>query len=244
MEVDVLRQEVDSLKTELSNELLSLREEFLGHLSHLLQRADTVSASSHEVLSYLDDASKKIVKDPTEFYDTTKTGQLDFALESLGGSIVSTRDTKDYDSSEFGNSHRSVRHIIQPCVVPGECWAFEGSGAVVIQLIGKVKITAVSVEHASRAVFAAVLKKSAPKDFSVWGLNTLHDEGHFLGKFTYDIDGSPLQYFPIQEASENSFHLIELRIHTNHGNPYYTCLYRFRVHGSMEHHGQEQTSSN
>jgi hypothetical protein len=52
--------------------------------------------------------------------------------------------------------------------MPGECWAFEGTGAVVIQLLGKVNITAVSIEHASPALLPAEGIKSAPKDFSVW----------------------------------------------------------------------------
>jgi SUN domain-containing protein 1/2 len=108
----------------------------------------------------------------------------------------------------------------------------------VIQLIGKVNITAVTMEHASRALLPKEAIKSAPKDFSVWGLHSLNDEGRYLGKFSYDIDGNPLQYFTIQETSANSFNLIELKIHTNHGNPTYTCLYRFRVHGSMGHHKQ------
>jgi hypothetical protein len=30
------------------------------------------------------------------------------------------------------------------------------------------------------------------------GLNSLDDEGHYFGKFSYDINGSPLQYFTIQ----------------------------------------------
>jgi SUN domain-containing protein 1/2 len=238
MEVEVLRQEVEALKAELSTELRYLREDFLGDLSYLLQREDTGVSNSPELLSILNDTSKKIVKEPTEFYDTIKTGQIDFALESLGGSVVSTRDTEEVDSS------RSVQHIIQACVLPGECWAFKGSGVAVIQLIGKVNIKAVSIEHASRALWPKGLINSAPKDFSVWGLDSLHDEGHYFGEFTYNIDGSPLQYFPIQEPSEKPFHLIELRIHTNHGNPIYTCLYRFRVHGSMGHDGQAQTSSN
>jgi hypothetical protein len=115
------------------------------------------------------------VKDAIEFYYATNTGQLQFALGSLDGSIVSTRGTKDYKSSEFGTWARSVQHIIQACVVPREareCCAFEVSGAVVIQLIGKVNITAVSIEHASRAMLPAAALKSAPKDPSVWQLDS------------------------------------------------------------------------
>jgi SUN domain-containing protein 1/2 len=242
MEVDILMQEVDDFKKELSSELLSLREEFQGDLSRLRESVDREVDTSHEVLSILNDTSKKIAKDPTEFYDVIKTGKIDFALESLGGSIVSTRDTKDYEKTRFGT--HSVQNIIQPCVMPGQCWAFEGSGAVVIQLVGKVNVTSVSMEHASRAQLTAGLIRSAPKDFSVWGLDSLHDEGHSLGNFTYDIYGSPLQYFPIQDTTANSFNLIELKIHSNNGNPYYTCLYRFRVHGTTTINEQAQTSSN
>jgi hypothetical protein len=43
--------------------------------------------TSYEILSNLDDNSKKIVEDAIQFYDATKTGQLDFALESLGKSF-------------------------------------------------------------------------------------------------------------------------------------------------------------
>ena len=33
------------------------------------------------------------------------------------------------------------------------------------------------------------------------------------------------------EYQKQSFEVVELRIYNNHGNPYYTCVYRFRVHG-------------
>jgi hypothetical protein len=52
--------------------------------------------------------------------------------------------------------------------MPGECWAFKGEGAVVIQLTGKVNITAVSMEHASHALLPKEVINSTPKDFSVW----------------------------------------------------------------------------
>jgi SUN domain-containing protein 1/2 len=237
LSMSALRQDLHFLKTELSNGLFRVKEELLRDLAYRLKRLDM--GTSNEIFSNWDDTSKKILEDTIHFYDATKTGQLDFALESLGGSIVSTRNTKDYKlSSMLGTWERSAQHIIQACMMPGECWAFEGPGAVVIQLIGKVNITAVSIEHASRNLLPRDGMKSAPKDFSVWGLNSLDGEGHYFGKFSYDINGSPLQYFTIQEPSAKPFRLIELKIHTNHGNPKYTCLYRFRVHGSMEPYDQ------
>jgi hypothetical protein len=155
-------------------------------------------------------------------YDSSKTGQINFALGSLGAFIVTTYDTKDYNSTQFGMPGRSVQNIIKACVVTGECWGFEGTGDV-IQLTGKVKITAVSIEHASSALLPIAPIKSAPKDFTTRGLKSLHDR-HYLGSFSYDIKSSPIQYFTIQEPSENPFGLIELQSHTNHGNPMYTCL--------------------
>ncbi|PNF35716.1 hypothetical protein B7P43_G16157 [Cryptotermes secundus] len=243
MEVHVLKQEVHFLKTELSNELLNLRDQFQGDFSNVLRGVDIGDYNSREVLRIFEETSKKTVKDQIEFYDATKTGHLDFALGSLGGSIVSTRGTTDY-KSHSGTSAHSVQHIIQSCVMPGECWAFKGSGAVVIRLIGKVNITAVSIEHVSRDLLPKGAIKNAPKDFSVWGLDSLNDKGHCFGNFSYDINGNPLQYFRIQEASANSFQLIELKIHNNHGNPTYTCLYRFRVHGIIGHPTLTQTVSN
>jgi hypothetical protein len=107
--------------------------------------------------------------------------------------------------------------------MPGECWAFEGTSDDVIQLTGNIKTTAVSTGHASHALLPIAAIKSAPKDFSIWRLKSLHD-GQYPGFFSYDINGSPLQYFTIQESSESPFGLMELQIHTNHSNPTYTCL--------------------
>lgn len=55
-----------------------------------------------------------------------------------------------------------------------------------------------------------------------------------LGQYTYDANGDSLQYFSVQaEDPIPAFEMIELRIESNHGNIKFTCLYRFRVHGSI-----------
>jgi SUN domain-containing protein 1/2 len=84
---------------------------------------------------------------------------------------------------------------------------------------------------------------SAPKALSVWGLNSL-DDGHYHAQFSYNKNGNPTQYFTIQEEAANQFHSTELKIHTDHGNPRYSDLYRFRMHGGLEHHGQASALSN
>merc|ERR1712018_166650 len=86
----------------------------------------------------------KIVKAALIQYDADKTGMFDYALETAGGSVVSTRCTETYIQktamySIFGipiwYPSNNPRTIIQPGVQPGECWAFKGSsGFVVIQL--------------------------------------------------------------------------------------------------------------
>ena len=36
-----------------------------------------------------------------------------------------------------------------------------------------------------------------------------------------------------EEIDKMTFDLVELKIQSNYGNPIYTCIYRFRVHGEL-----------
>lgn len=57
---------------------------------------------------------------------------------------------------------------LKPGVNPGECWAFKGStGYLVIQLSGRVRITAVSLEHIPKSISPSGNIDSAPKEFTV-----------------------------------------------------------------------------
>ncbi|XP_034242923.1 uncharacterized protein LOC117646224 isoform X2 [Thrips palmi] len=64
-----------------------------------------------------------------------------------------------------------------------------------------------------------------------------------LGRFVYKIDDLPLQIFRIPRPV-GSFRYVALRIDSNHGHPDFTCVYRFRVHGFLDHddglHGHGQ----
>lgn len=68
----------------------------------------------------------------------------------------------------------------------------------------------------------------------MWGLFSEDDEGVRLGKYEYDQNGEPLQSFMVKSNNTQYFPLVELKILSNHGNWQYTCLYRFRVHGTLK----------
>uniref|UniRef100_T1IRF0 SUN domain-containing protein n=1 Tax=Strigamia maritima TaxID=126957 RepID=T1IRF0_STRMM len=187
---------------------------------------------------------RKIVHDAIAIYDADKTGLTDYALESSGGSILSTRCSETYEVGNaqvtwfgipFWTQSNSPRTVIQPEVRPGECWAFKGSeGYLVIKLMGWVQPTAFSLEHIPRSVAPNGNIDSAPKEFSVYGLTQENDlDGVLIGRFVYNIDRDSLQYFAVPDPNMDYFPIVELRIHSNHGNLVYTCLYRFRVHGRL-----------
>ncbi|XP_034043231.1 SUN domain-containing protein 2-like [Thalassophryne amazonica] len=65
------------------------------------------------------------------------------------------------------------------------------------------------------------------------GMEDDDDDGTLLGKFTYDQDGDPTQTFELPKPSE-VHRYVALRVLSNWGHAEYTCLYRFRVHGTMD----------
>ncbi|XP_071879996.1 SUN domain-containing protein 1 isoform X12 [Anas platyrhynchos] len=183
-----------------------------------------------------------IVNNALKLYSQDKTGMVDFALESGGGSILSTRCSETYETktaliSLFGIPlwyfSQSPRVVIQPDMYPGNCWAFKGSeGYLVIRLSMKISPTAFTMEHIPKTLSPSGNITSAPRKFSVYGLDDEYqEEGVLLGQYIYDQEGEPLQMFPVMENSNNVFQIVELRILSNWGHAEYTCLYRFRVHG-------------
>ncbi|XP_035870575.1 SUN domain-containing protein 1 isoform X2 [Phyllostomus discolor] len=183
-----------------------------------------------------------IVDNALKLYSQDKTGMVDFALESGGGSILSTRCSETYETktaliSLFGVPlwyfSQSPRVVIQPDMYPGNCWAFRGSqGYLVVRLSMEVRPTSFALEHIPKTLSPTGNITSAPRDFSVYGLENEHqEEGQLLGQFVYDQDGESLQTFPVLRRPERGFQIVELRVSSNWGHPEYTCLYRFRVHG-------------
>nr|XP_015801093.2 SUN domain-containing protein 1 isoform X3 [Nothobranchius furzeri] len=197
-------------------------------------------ASASEGLS--EEHVKLIVQNALKLYSQDRTGLVDYALESGGGSILSTRCSETYETktalmSLFGLPlwyfSQSPRVVIQPDVYPGNCWAFKGSqGYLVIRLSLRILPTSFVVEHIPKALSPTGNITSAPRNFTVFGLDDEYqDEGTLLGNYIYEEDGESLQIFPVKEKNDKAFQIIEVRVLSNWGHPEYTCLYRFRVHG-------------
>ncbi|XP_030434011.1 SUN domain-containing protein 1 isoform X10 [Gopherus evgoodei] len=201
------------------------------------------NAVNNAVISGITEAQARIiVNNALKLYSQDKTGMVDFALESGGGSILSTRCSETYETktaliSLFGIPlwyfSQSPRVVIQPDMYPGNCWAFKGSqGYLVVRLSMMIYPTAFTLEHIPKTLSPTGNITSAPKDFSVYGLeDEYQEEGTLLGQYVYDQGGEPLQMFQVMEKNENTFQIVELRIFSNWGHTEYTCLYRFRVHG-------------
>lgn len=101
---------------------------------------------------------------------------------------------------------------------------------------------------------------AAPRRIAVYGIrapakgaSVCAIDGDLLGEFEYDLDGAALQTFdlkvtaalrlrlrrsvpltrlPAQQATGPATH-VRLEVRSNYGNPAYTCIYRFRVHGDQ-----------
>ncbi|XP_012235981.1 klaroid protein-like isoform X2 [Linepithema humile] len=201
---------------------------------------DVSSANVH----VSDEHMRKIVKEVLRIYDADKTGQVDYALESAGGQIISTRCTQKYDIksrafSLFGFTmyyeSNNPRTVIQGNTIqPGICWAFQDfPGYLLIQLRSVVYVTGFTLEHVPRLNLPNENMSSAPKRFDVWGFISENDSKPVMfGDYEFTYSDESLQYFPVQNTEINKpYEYIELRIHSNHGQLDYTCLYRFRVHG-------------
>lgn len=240
------REEMQAQLQELESKILAHVAEMQGRtaseaaasLGRTLQKAGVIGVTEEEV--------HRIVSQALKRYSEDRIGMVDYALESGGASVISTRCSETYETktallSLFGiplwYHSQSPRVILQPDVHPGNCWAFQGpQGFAVVRLSARIRPTAVTLEHVPKSLSPNSTISSAPKDFAVFGLDEeLQQEGMLLGQFTYDQDGEPIQTFYFQNPTVATYQVVELRILTNWGHPEYTCVYRFRVHGEPAH---------
>lgn len=153
------QQAMDRKTTALQRQLYTLREQAFDW-------AQTLN----------DARAREMIQTAFSVYDADKLGLRDFALESLGGSIVSTPSTTaKYSSTSyilFGfipfRSYSNPRVVIHTEVTPGNCFFFEGnSGKIRIKLANEIFISAVTLEHVSRSLLTADEASSTPKNIQV-----------------------------------------------------------------------------
>ncbi|KAM9173062.1 SUN domain-containing protein 2 isoform 1-T2 [Pangshura tecta] len=240
-------------REELQDQLQKLERKILARVSED-QRVSARDATAsigvvlqqEGVTGVTEEQVRLIVNQALKRYSEDRTGMVDYALESGGASVISTRCSETYETktallSLFGiplwYHSQSPRVILQPDVNPGNCWAFRGSqGFAVIRLSSHIRPTAVTLEHVPKALSPRDTIPSAPKEFAIFGLDEEgQQEGVVLGQFTYDQDGDPIQTFRLEGEDVGTFQVVELRILSNWGHPEYTCIYRFRVHGEPVH---------
>lgn len=232
------------------------KRELVGILQRLILDQDSVVDSEtatgtmekklgDRILSLLTDTRiREIAKDVIKVYDADKTGRVDYALESAGGLIISTQCTQRYDLKRMAikilgftlyYENNNPRTVIQGHPIqPGACWAFQGfPGYLLIKLRSFIHVTGFTLEHAPKSILPNEEMKSAPRKFNVWGFVNEFDPNPVLfGDYEFLDSDESLQYFPVQNVEVTSpYEYVELRVHSNHGQLEYTCLYRFRVHG-------------
>ncbi|XP_063681458.1 klaroid protein-like isoform X2 [Bolinopsis microptera] len=185
-----------------------------------------------------------IVKEALQTFDEDKTGRADFALEALGGNVISIGCTETYYEDAPYASFMSIplyrqpnppNVALQPDITPGKCWAFKGSkGYMMIKLAHAVIIDGFSMEHLSKKLSLSNDISSAPNKFSMRGFSHPEDSSsHFYGEYKFSDTGPSLQRFTVTHPSKVAYEIVELDIESNHGNLEYTCLYRIRVHGKV-----------
>ncbi|XP_054997111.1 SUN domain-containing protein 2 [Sorex araneus] len=240
------REDVEAQLQDLEHKILAHVAESQGKSAREAAASLGLTLQKEGVIGVTEEQVHRIVKQALTRYSEDRISMVDYALESGGASVVSTRCSETYETktallSLFGiplwYHSQSPRVILQPDVHPGNCWAFQGpQGFAVVRLSARVRPTAVTLEHVPKSLSPNRTISSAPRDFAVLGFDEdLQQEGTLLGQFTYDQDGEPIQTFYFQDPKMASYQVVELRILTNWGHPEYTCIYRFRVHGEPSH---------
>lgn len=188
-----------------------------------------------------------LVRQVMNEYAADETGEADYALEANGGKIVDTRCTEYTDEPRQNvvkflgipivHMSKQPNIMIKAGRMPGQCFPFKGDqGSVIIKLAVPVRPTEFAVEHLSKSISIVGHINSAPNNFTVYALKDKNDrEGLVLGRYSYDAENGPsLQRFKPQLQNVPLVEYVEVRVTSNWGNPNYTCLYRFRVHGSLQ----------
>ncbi|WKY16326.1 hypothetical protein Q1695_001195 [Nippostrongylus brasiliensis] len=242
----IVRAKMDQdLKQKLEVELKALTASYEQKISTLKSEKQRVDVD----YSHLEALIRAAIFE----YDSDKTAMFDFALESAGASIISTRCSENYNTYSrlekiwdipLWYSSYGPRTVIQrnsKTLFPGECWSFKGPvGYITISLSHAINVTSISYEHIGAHQTPNGERPSAPKNFKIWAYKSEADMATrvLLGEFVYDIKSTPLQFFVIKTQPDYPVKIIEMEVTSNYGAEY-TSLYRLRVHGALYRSGQQ-----
>lgn len=171
----------------------------------------------------------------------------DYALKKAGAAIVpSLTQSRHFPvSSDAGAFKKLIANLLppaprsgpeealKPVVSASDCWPFYGGSAnMTVELACAIKPTYITVDHIHPSLTPH--PESAPKSFKVWALSSTNGAAtqhrHLLGAYTFDNKAKNIQSFPVQHPVQTWTPYVTLEITDNWGH-WYTCLYRFRVHG-------------
>ncbi|XP_049651712.1 uncharacterized protein LOC126036226 [Accipiter gentilis] len=169
---------------------------------------------------------------------SASTRMSDWALKRAGAAIDLQRSSSISawlcKAFWFLCSPPLVDTFVQPDASPGYCWPFQGFWSeVLIRLPTEIRPLAIIIEHTSKTASPPGTVSSAPRDFTVYGLDEEGKEETLLGTFTYTVQKGPTQTFPLQNGIPRAFRVLKLGIQSNWGKPGYICIYRVQVCGKM-----------
>uniref|UniRef100_A0A8R1HRU3 SUN domain-containing protein n=1 Tax=Caenorhabditis japonica TaxID=281687 RepID=A0A8R1HRU3_CAEJA len=243
----IIKEVTEKLRAELSAELSAQFKQELStkieqNYNTIIEKLKVENTNVQIDNAHLEGLIRQMILE----YDTDKTGQVDYALESAGGSVISTRCSETYRSytrlEKFWNiplyyHDYSPRVVIQRnsmTLFPGECWCFKGShGYIAVSLSHYIDVSSISYEHIGKEVVPGGDRSSAPKTILIWAYKHIDDLASraLIGSYTYNLDSTTLQFFPAQNTPPFPVKFIELEVTSNYGAEF-TCLYRLRVHGN------------
>jgi len=166
------------------------------------------------------------------------TGQLDWALTSLGGSIDFSKTTAGMTSrgGGWGGMLGAVHHadglppqvVLDQDLTPGRCFAFPVVGNITVNLRNPTVVSSVAVDHIEKKLRQ---RRSEPQHFEVvaWDASGTQHTISEPGCCSYHGDGVKVQVFPTHAPRPMT--AVTFVFKTNGGHADYTCVYRLRVHG-------------
>ncbi|RKP23996.1 UNC-like C-terminal-domain-containing protein [Syncephalis pseudoplumigaleata] len=200
-----------------------------------------------------DEQVQATVRRELDRYQADGLAVPDYALLTAGARVV-PRLTSDTYTPGLGADAGRIRRVawwllsqLKPPVAkpasvallpwrhPGDCWPMAGrSGRITVHLAKAIIPEAITLEHVDRRI--ALDATSSPKHLVVYAWLWDDKQGAWtkpLIRFNYQLNGPAAQTFSLSPDVVGSFpvRLIQLRILDNYGQPDFTCLYRFRVHG-------------